>query len=473
MLKIPRIFYGWRIVAAGVTVNIVASSVFIYGFGAFFVPWREAFGWSRAQIAGVQSLARLEGGVVGPVSGWLVDRYGPRRMMLVGLSLMGLGFLVMSRVNSLLMLYLVFLGMLSLGSGLGGFRPVQVAVANWFMRRRGRVMGMLAAGYAGGGSLVFLFAMLIDRYGWRTGAVVAGLLIWIICLPLALVVRHKPEDMGLHPDGENSPRTPPVAGVPGIQGGADGLARGTSRQDAPRRPSGFWGLPAFMQRDPRPELDLTPWQALRTPAFWLLAVTTTVWGMTPVVHTIHFVPFVVEEIGLKYVAAAGALSFFAFVSMFGRLGFGFVADYVNIRLLAALLIAFEGVGIFLVSQAHGLNQLLVSTVVFAIAHGGALVMWPTLQGYLFGRRAFGTIGGLSAPLHIPVTVAAPMVAGYMADTIPHGYRLAFGIIAVTLVVTSVCVLMMRRPREPLPVDRAPALLRMLRAGFRAPSGSRT
>lgn len=465
MPKKPRIFYGWRIVAAGVAVNVLTSAVFIYGFSAaFFVPWQRGFGWSRAQIAGVQSLARLEGGIVAPVSGWLVDRYGPKRMMFVGLGIMGLGFLVMSRINSLLMLYVVFLGMLSLGSGLGGFRPVQVAVANWFVRKRGRVMGILAAGYAGGGSLVFVFAWVVNRYGWRAGAVMAGLLIWSIGLPLALLMRHRPEDMGLHPDGDSFAREGrPVS----VQEGTDGAGVSGAGSDGPGRPSSFLRLPAFMMRDPRPELDLTPWQALRTPAFWLLAITTTVWGMTPIIHTIHFVPFVVEEIGLEHVAAAGALSFFAFVSMFGRIGFGFMADYVNIRYLAALLIAFEGVGIFLLTQARNLSQLLLYTVVFAIAHGGAIVMWPTLQGYLFGRRAFGTIGGLSAPLHLPVSVAAPIVAGYMADTIPHGYRLAFGIIAVTLFVSSVFVLLMRRPREPLPPDQPPALLRMLRATFRA------
>ena len=106
--------------------------------------------------------------------------------------------------------------------------------------------------------------------------------------------------------------------------------------------------------DPRPEIDLTVWQALRTPAFWLMALTYAIWAAVPGINTVHLVPFLAEELDLDYVVALGALSFFAFASMFGRLGFGFLADYVNVRLLTAVLLVTEGVGIFLFSQVHSL-----------------------------------------------------------------------------------------------------------------------
>ena len=137
-----------------------------------------------------------------PVAGWFIDKYGPRRIMFLGLGMMGLGFIVLSRINSLTMLYVVFLALLATGSSFGTGRPVMVAVANWFVRRRGRAMGVLFAGYAIGGSFVFLFDMLIDTFGWRTGAVFAGLAIWGIGFPLTWVIRHKPEQMGLLPDGD-------------------------------------------------------------------------------------------------------------------------------------------------------------------------------------------------------------------------------------------------------------------------------
>ena len=143
----------------------ITSALFVYGFSAFFIPWRESFGWSRAVLGSVVGLSRLEIGLVAPVAGWIIDRYGPRRVMLLGMGMMGLGFFALSQVNSLLMLYIVFIGFLAPGISLGTDRPVQVAVANWFSRRRGRAMGLLMTGAGLGGSAVFLFALVIDTFG--------------------------------------------------------------------------------------------------------------------------------------------------------------------------------------------------------------------------------------------------------------------------------------------------------------------
>ena len=387
-MKRPRIFYGWWIVAAGMGIATLTSTLFVYGFSAFFIAWRESFGWSRALLGGVVGLSRLEGGMVAPVAGWFIDRYGPRRIMFLGLGMMGLGFLALSRINSLTMLYIVFLGLLATGASFGTGRPVQVAVANWFIRRRGRAMGTLVAGYGLGGSFVFLFALIINTFGWRTGAIVAGLAIWGIGFPLASFIRHRPEQMGLLPDGD---RVPDGTGVTPVAGGesptpsvGDGEVEDSVTPQT-MKPRHFW------MRDPRPEIDLTTRQALRTPAFWLMALTYAIWAATPAINTVYLAPFLAEELELDYVVAVGAISFFAFTSILGRVGCGFLADYVNIRLFVASFLIMEGVGIFLFSQVQSLGQVPFYIIIFAIAHGGLIPLWSVLQGYLFGRKDFGTI----------------------------------------------------------------------------------
>ena len=407
-----------------------------------------------------------------PLAGWLIDRYGPRRMLFLGLGMMGLGFLALSRINSLMMLYVVYLVLLAGGSSLGGLRPAQVSVANWFIRRRGRAMGILVTGFTLGGSLVAVLAMAIEALGWRAAATIAGLAILIVGIPLASVIRHKPEQMGLLPDGDQVPLgQKPLGSSVAPTEGAEVLA---SQQESGKNPGPEGGAQKeptaketlkarhFWMSDPRPEIDLTVWQALRTPAFWLMTLGWTAWAAVPILHSVYLGPFLVDELKVEYLPAMGAVSMFAIIATFGRVGFGFLADYVNIRLLAILLLAMEGIGVFLFSHVQTMAQVPFYLVIWALAHGGMLPTQNVLQGYLFGRKRFGTIGGLLQFTYLPVTVAAPILVGWMADTLPGGFRLAYRSIAIALMVGAVFVLAIRRPRNPLPADRPPALFQLLR-----------
>lgn len=458
----PRIFYGWWIVGAGLGMSGLSSTLFVYGFGAYFIAWRQAFGWPRATLGSMIGLSRLEGGVFGPIAGWLIDRHGPRIMMFVGVTVFGLGFIALSRVNSLTSLYIVYLGLLATGSSLGTLRPIQVAIANWFIRQRGRAMGILMAGWGVGGSFVFLLGFLIEAYGWRTTALLAGLAVWIVGFPLALVVRHRPEQMGLLPDGDTTSETAAVtAGVRAEssmpQGGGSGSSGPEASSDA-QKPRAFW------MRDPRPEIDLTVGQALRTQAFWLMAVTYAIWAATPTINTVYLAPFLSEELKVDYVVALGALSFFAFTTTFGRLAFGFLGDFLNIRMLVAALLVLEGVGIWLFSHVQTMAQVPFYVIIFAVAHGGIIPLRTVLQGYFFGRKQFGTIGGVMTLVDLPATVTAPIWVAWLADTVPDGYRVGFRIIAVSLAVAAVAILLARRPRPPFTESRLPLFFRTLRRG---------
>ena len=160
----PRIFYGWWIVVVGSVMRTVFGAFSYYGFSAFFNPLVEQFGWSRTALAGVLSLARLEGGIMALPAGYLFDRIGPRRMMFVGVLLTGSGYMLLSRTTSLLYFYVVFILMIQVGAGFGmGGVAVDVAIANWFRRKRGRAMGFATMGLSFGGILVTPLAFFFHR----------------------------------------------------------------------------------------------------------------------------------------------------------------------------------------------------------------------------------------------------------------------------------------------------------------------
>ncbi len=442
MIIKKKIFYGWWIVYAGVGIGALSSGLFHYGFSAFFIPWREQFGWSRAALGGVIGFARLEGGIAAPIAGWFVDNFGPRKMMLLGIGMMGLGFIVLSQVTTIAQLYLAFLLLLALGSSFGTYRPLQVAVANWFMKKRGRAMGLLMAGSGFGGSFVFLFAMLITSRGWEEAAIIAGFIMWFVGLPLAMVIRHKPEEMGLVIDGEESSEKD------------EKVAKNQFISDKKR----FW------HKDERPEPDLSLMQALKTQAFWLLALTYAIWAAMPGITTVHIAPFLAEELELEYVTALGALSFFVAASIIGRLGFGFISDYFNIRMLLSILFVLQGVGIFLFSNVQSLSVVPFYVVIFAIPYGGTIPMRAVIQGYFFGKKNFGTIGGFLQFVDLPATVSAPIWVGWLADVLPDGYRLGFKIVAFSMLLAAVAVLLARRPSEPFPEDTAPKFFKIFSGG---------
>ena len=156
-----RIFYGWWIVGSGFLVNTFNGALVFHAFGAYVVLLEDEFGWSRTTFAFAFALQRIESGLLGPIEGWAIDRFGPRKVMMLGLVIFALGFIALSQINSILTFYLAFL-MIALGSVLGSFLPVTVAVVNWFNRRRAFALAMVSMGFAAGGliqpGVVFLLA---------------------------------------------------------------------------------------------------------------------------------------------------------------------------------------------------------------------------------------------------------------------------------------------------------------------------
>ena len=163
----------------------VASGITFHGFGNFVIPLSDEFGWNRTTISAVIAIGRLQSGLIGPLEGWAIDRFGPRRMMLIGVPLLGLGFVALSRIESLTAFYIVYLLMISGGSSLGLGTPMIASVANWFRRRRGLAFGITWSGVGLGAPLVLLVGWMIDRFDWRDTAILLGVGIIVVGLPIA------------------------------------------------------------------------------------------------------------------------------------------------------------------------------------------------------------------------------------------------------------------------------------------------
>ena len=459
----PRIFYGWYIVAAAAAINMCAAGVWFYGFPVFYKVLLDEFGWSAAAGAAILSLSRLEGGLEGPIVGWLVDRFGPRKLAVIGAVIAGLGFMVMSRVNSFsigpihvsafVAFAALYAGWMSVGYNTGFNHASGAAVNAWFIKKRSRAFAIFSLGAGGGGSLVFLLGWVVDTYGWRTAAFFAGVGILVIVIPLCLVLRHRPEQYGYLPDGED-PRA--------RRSGADEARRdesapplGASRPQRRR-------LGLFTARLRGPENDFNVAQTLRTTSFWMLVLGSAARSIAMTSIVLHEVKYLTEVRGISLALASAALGAMVTISLVGRISFGFLGDYVDKRYLLMVAYVLQALGIYILMGVTGMSQVWLFVAVYGIAYGGAIPVFYTIIGDYFGRRYYATIRGFMQFFMIPATVLGPIYAGWVYDT-TSSYQTAFVSFIVALLIGVGFIFLARSPRPPAgvtQVDASPASVRV-------------
>jgi len=373
-------------------------------------------------MSGVFSLSRLEGGIEGPIAGWLTDKYGARRLLLIGVAIAGIGFIMLWMVNSPLSLYLIFGLVLSLGFNLGYTHATSAAVAKWFIKRRGRALSFLITGNGIGGAIfVPLIAWLIIQFGWRVATVIIGIATLAIPLPLSLIVRSTPEEMGLVPDGETAKQESPPSDNEYILASSDGSV---SPED----------------------VNFTVREAMRTRAFWVYAASMMLRSCILSAIVVHQIPHL-TDIGIPYQTASSVLGLMVLVSVPGRFFFGWLGDRFNKKVLLFLLCLLQGAGIFIFINASTLPLLYLFVVVYGLGYGGVIPLTLALRADLFGRRNYATIAGITMFLSMIGTVAAPIFAGYLYDT-TQSYSLAFYIFMVMICLSGILFLFIPRPSPP-------------------------
>lgn len=424
LLRGKDIFYGWWVVAAGSFIYFLGIGSVFYGFNTFFIPMINEFGWSRTVTSGAYSLSRLEGGIEGPFIGYLIDKFGARRLIFIGVTLVGVGYISLAFIQNALGFYLIFGLMISLGFNTGFFHATTTAAANWFFKKRSRILSFLTVGGGlGGAVMVPLLAMLITQFGWRIASVIIGCVVLIFGIPATFVIKSRPEDMGLLPDNEsNTTQTDPA---PILE------SKKMTAQPASEALNG--------------EVDFTVREALRTRAFWTYTVAMMLRACILSAIVVHQIPHLVD-VGISYKTAAGCLALMIFFSIPGRLFFGWMGDIFDKRVLLAISSIFQAVGIFIFINISKLWMAYIFVAIYGVGYGGAIPLTIALRGQLFGRKIFGTIGGITAAMTAVATVVSPVLAGYVFDVF-GSYSMAFYTFLFLILCSGITFLLIKPPKQ--------------------------
>ena len=400
-----KVFYGWWIVLAGAVSQAYTAGAYWQGFGAFFDLILSHFGWSRAVTSLAISIQRTESGAVAPFVGYFIDKYGPRQVMLFGITVIGVGFILLSRVQNLWQFYLAFV-VITLGLSFGTFMVVTTCIANWFMEKRARALGLAMTGTGVGGLLVPLIILIISVTSWRTALVIVGIGFFATGLPAALMMRRRPEDHGLLPDG----RRRQLRGSASGQGGARSQGRSSVG----------------------PERDFTVREALKTRWFWQFAIAMGVAQMA-MSASIHHIP-AITSFGFSLGAAGWIITGSSLTSMVGRLSSGFLGDVVDKRYVIAASIVCQAVGLLFLAYATSMPVLLAFMVFWGLGWGGGVPVRFAMVADYFGRRSFGSIMGFLGTVSTVFGIASPVLVGWMADVRDGDYQLPYITLALGVLV---------------------------------------
>ena len=401
-------FYGWWIVAAGGLVQWYTSAIFWRGFQAFVPPILGTFGWSHGATAAAVSLQRSESGMISPFVGVLLDRYGPRKVMAFGVFVTGAGFILMSQMQTLWHFYAT-IALLTLGMSFGTYIVFVVTVANWFIRKRARALATLMTFSAVAGLTLPLLVASIEQFGWREMLMAAGIGFWVIGFPATLVMKRRPEDYGLVPDG-------------------------ISDEDNQSQKSQSGRL--AKAREPA----ITMRQAIKLRFFWQLAIVTSLGQLVSSTNLFHFSALL--EYGLTTALAATAAGSVAIGDIGGRAGMAFLGDKFDKRKMLTIAMLMQTVGVMGLAGINasiwgvnlGLWPLPFFIVFFGLGFGSSIPLRLSILGDYFGRASYGSIVGLTSSVNALFGAAGPALVGFIHD-FSGTYRLGFTTLAVAILIS--------------------------------------
>ncbi len=415
-----KTFYGWRMAGAAFGIQFMFAALLNQAFGAYVAILSEERGWSKTALSGAAALQSVESAILGPALGWLMDRFGPQNLIRLGMVVFALGFMALSQIDSINGFYVCAV-LLAVGASLGGYFPLSVALIQWFERYRARAIAVMSMGMALGGLAVPLIVWSMHAFGWRATAFGSGILALVIGLPLATVIRRRPQDHGETIDG--LPAAPPAAMAP--------PAPGTSA-----RPSGA----------DQASGEFTVRQALRTRAFWLLALGHAFALLVVTSVNVHGITHMKEGLGYTMQQASLVIMVLTLGQVAGVLVSALVGDRFEKRYLAALCMLGHSVGLLLLTYATQPAEVIAFALIHGMAWGLRGPFMQAIRADYFGRNAIGMILGLSAVVVALGQIAGPMVAGVLAD-LTGNYRLGFTVLALVAGSGSVLFMMAKKPEH--------------------------
>jgi MFS family permease len=400
----------WWLVIVGCITHAVNTGLSYFGMSAYFPSFEREFGWSRTAISGAFSLARIESGLLGPLEGYVTDRVGPQRMIFIGLFLCVGGFLALSLVDSLPMLYAVIVLGIVLGSSLGYNMPISVLIAKVFRERRSLAFGIFRMGPGISGPMVPLVGWMIGLWGWRTAAVISGCVLLAVGFPLACVIRKI--------------YTQEEAGIVSLE---------TSDADSKDSP--------HSSIDPQFTLK----QALRHRSFWLLSVAMGMRHLVTEGVSVHFVILLVDR-GWSTEAASTLLGVSALIGAPARIGMGWLGDLLDKRRLVMGLLLALSVSVLLMGYTAEAFVFTTCMIIYSLAYGGLAALQEPIRADYFGTRAFATIQGMSRSVVTAGTFLGPIIAGFFYD-VTKSYTIAFGVFALVSLIATLLMFFAKPPQR--------------------------
>jgi len=412
--KSSKVFYGYWIVAVTCLCLLVVSGIAFYPFGLFTKYLEVDFGWGRGQIMTSQTILFLTMGAISPFIGRLVDRYGARQVMFIGASVAGLGLVLLSQMQSLWQFYASY-AVVGIGMAGVGTIPTTTVVSNWFKKRRGTALGIMSTGIGIGGATLPLLigTYLLPNFGWSRTYLVLALLMWILIPPVLMLIRTKPEEMGLYPDGVQASETVAEANTSSL-----------------------------------PLNGLSLKMALTIPFFWLMAISYLTNGFGLGGISLNQVPHL-TDIGFSLTTGATVLSMVGIGSLVGKLGFGWLCDRIRANYVWAIACSLLMAAIIMLMNME-LTSPSAIIWLYAITMGMSLGGWvPTMSMFTstnFGLASYGTIFGMLLLFQSIGGAVGPLIAGYMYDTM-NTYHQAFVLFIVLNAVAISTALAIRHPKS--------------------------
>ena len=339
--------------------------------------------------------------------------------MVVGAAIAGAGFFLLGYIDNFAQFTLIRLTLVTLGDAMMGYMVVNVVIAQWFVRQRGRAFAFTSMGVGFAKvCMPILAAWLLLSLGWRQTWMVFGVLcVALLLLPALLIIKRRPEDAGLFPDGADHP---PI--VPGVTRSGSHLSEAQNS-----------------------EVTWTRAEAVHTSAFWLLVVTFGISSVGVTGLNLHVYPYV-TDIGHSPVIAATVMSVIASMQLASPLAWGFLAERIDPRIAAMLRFIVQGIGLALAISTSNLICLYVGFFLYGIGLGGNMVLPDLLWASYFGRRSLGKIRGMGLLISQVLAASGPPFFGFLFD-ITGGYGLSFALFGAALVTSAVLSLLLRPPRK--------------------------
>ena len=420
----PRYFYGWYIVGVGILVNIAGTFAFSSTLSIFLKPITEELNVSRGAFSLIRTFEIGVAALIVPLLGPWIDRHGGRGVLVLGVLMEGTGLLLSSLVQSFWQFVFVRCSLVIAGEALLGSWVINVTIAQWFVRKRGRAMGIanLGTGLAKLG-IPLIAASLFVLIGWRGTWAVFGIVAPLLVIAPALIfIRRRPEDMGLRPDGD-----PP-------------------HQKFDKSPAISAPPSSAQSQNLRTERSWTRAEALRVPTFWLLVVTFGIASVGIAGLNLHIFSYV-TDIGYSPLIAASFMSTIALTQLGSTLVWGVFADRFDIRKVSCIQFLIQGIGLIMAISSRQIHFTYVGFFLYGTGLAGSFVLREVIWANFFGRTSLGTVRGLSLFFsHLFAASGAPFF-GFLHDRM-GSYDLSFTIFSCALFTSAFLILLATPPQRP-------------------------